>query len=482
MHVAAKRKIINSFLKSTDYFKTICQKLRGIGKSKKIFLEVLLMKRRIALLLASAMLLTSAVAGLTSCSDDEGGSGSGKKGHVYYLNFKPEVDKQWQELAAKYTEETGVQVDVVTAADNKYMEKLTTEIAKEDAPTLFQISGVADLATWDEYCYDLTGSDPINELSSTAYALKNSEGKIKGLGYVSECFGIIVRKDLLEKAGHTLDEIKNFETLKAVAEDITARKEELGFSAFTTPSLGTGNTWRLTNHLSNIPLFYEFKADGLSADNPPATIKGTYLDQYRQMIDLYLNNATVEPSVATGTTVDDARAEFIDGKAVFFQNGDWEYGNITKDGKVTNDQLAMIPMYIGVEGEENQGICAGTQAYWAVNGDAAEEDIQATLDFMKWLMTSDTATTALADEMGFSCTFKSAKTPQNYLDKFNNDYAVAGKEVVTWAFTAQPSENYQLELGSALSSYAVKMDDASWGAVKAAFVDNWATEYAAAHE
>ena len=172
------------------------------------------MKRRIALLLASAMLLTSAVAGLTSCSDDEGGSGSGKKGHVYYLNFKPEVDKQWQELAAKYTEETGVQVDVVTAADNKYMEKLTTEIAKEDAPTLFQISGVADLATWDEYCYDLTGSDPINELSSTAYALKNSEGKIKGLGYVSECFGIIVRKDLLEKAGHTVDEINSFETLK----------------------------------------------------------------------------------------------------------------------------------------------------------------------------------------------------------------------------------------------------------------------------
>lgn len=437
------------------------------------------MKRRLALLLAAAMLLTSAVAGLSSCNGD---GGSNKKGHVYYLNFKPEVDKQWQELAAKYTEKTGVQVDVETAADTQYEQKLLTTIGKDDAPTLFQIKGAAGLATWDEYCYDLTDSEPIKQLSSDAFALKNGEGKVKGLGYVSECFGIIVRKDLLEKAGYKVEDITNFESLKKVAEDITARKEELGFSAFTTPALGKGNGWRLSNHLSNMPLYYEFKDDGLSAANPPASIKGTYLDYYRQMIDLYFNNATVEPSVATGTTVDDARAEFMDGKAVFFQNGDWEYANITKDNALSNDQLAMIPMYIGVAGEENNGLCAGTEAYWAVNGDANEEDIQATLDFMTWLMTDDEATTALADEMGFACTFKSAKTPQNYLDKFNNDYAVAGKTVITWAFTAQPSENYQLELQGALQGYAIKMDDDSWAAVKNAFVDGWATEYAAAHE
>ena len=161
-----------SILKSTDYFEKICQKLRGIGKSKKNFLEVIIMKRRIALLLASAMLLTSAVAGLTACGDEEGGS-NGKKGHVYYLNFKPEVDKQWQELAAKYTEETGVQVDVVTAADNQYEQKLLTEIGKEDAPTLFQIKGASGLATWDEYCYDLTDSDIVKELSTDTFALKN---------------------------------------------------------------------------------------------------------------------------------------------------------------------------------------------------------------------------------------------------------------------------------------------------------------------
>ncbi len=440
------------------------------------------MKRRIALLLASAMLLTSAVAGLASCKEGEGGSDSGKKGHVYYLNFKPEVDTQWQELAAKYTEETGIQVDVVTAANGKYEEKLTAEMAKEDAPTLFQVNGPTGLASWDEYCYDLTDSDVAKELSTDTFALKNSEGKVKGIAYATECFGIIVRKDLLEKAGHTLDEIKNFETLKTVVEDITARKDELGFSAFTTTALDSGNFWRMHTHLANLPLYYEFKADKVDADKDVPSIKGTYIDNYKQIFDLYLNNCTVEPSLTTGMTVDQARDEFVTGKAVFFQNGDWEYGNITKDDVLKDDQIAMIPIYIGVEGEENQGMCAGTENYWVVNGDSADEDIQATLDFMKWLVTSETGTTALADEMGFASPFKSAKAPKNYLDKFNNDSMAAGKEVVTWVFKAMPSEDYKNEVGSALAGYAAKMDDASWNVVKTAFVDGWASEYTKAHE
>lgn len=45
-------------------------------------------------------------------------------GSVYYLNFKPEVDEVWQEIAAAYTAETGVEVKVVTAASGTYEEVL----------------------------------------------------------------------------------------------------------------------------------------------------------------------------------------------------------------------------------------------------------------------------------------------------------------------------------------------------------------------
>ena len=46
------------------------------------------------------------------------------------------------------------------------------------------------------------------------------------------------------------------------------------------------------------------------------------------------------------------------GKAVFYQNGSWAYADLTKAG-MTDDQIGMMPIYIGVDGEENQGLCSG---------------------------------------------------------------------------------------------------------------------------
>lgn len=66
-------------------------------------------------------------------SDAEGGS-------VYYLNFKPEQDEQWQELAAAYTNETGVEVTVVTAASGEYETTLMSEMGKSGAPTMFHVN------------------------------------------------------------------------------------------------------------------------------------------------------------------------------------------------------------------------------------------------------------------------------------------------------------------------------------------------------
>lgn len=68
-------------------------------------------------------------------------------GSVYYLNFKPEQAEQWEALAETYTEETGVPVTVVTAASGTYESQLKSEMAKEEAPTLFQVNGPVGLAT-----------------------------------------------------------------------------------------------------------------------------------------------------------------------------------------------------------------------------------------------------------------------------------------------------------------------------------------------
>ena len=420
------------------------------------------MKKFTSLILALALVLSLAS---VACAEETGS--------IYYLNFKPEVAEAWEALAAAYTAETGVPMTVITAASGTYEDTLKSEIAKTEAPTLFQVNGPIGLKTWKDYCYDMSGSAFYGELTNDAFALKDGDA-VLGIAYLTETYGLITNTALLEKAGYSVADITNFETLKAVAEDITARKDELGFSAFTSAGMDSSSDWRFKTHLANMPIYYEYLADGITSTD---AIKGTYLDNYKAIWDLYINNATCEPTTLAAKTGSDAEAEFQLEEAVFFQNGDWEYGAISE--YIPDENLTMLPIYIGVEGEENQGLCTGTENFLCVNAQASEADIQATLDFLYWLVTSETGTTTLADTMGFDIPFKAAKESTNYFKKVAAESVAAGKTPVTWNFTTMPSETWKNGVGAALTDYA--QGTGEWDAVVTAFVDGWATEIAAAN-
>ena len=431
------------------------------------------MKKFLALILALVMALSLVACG--EKKDDPKTEGDTATGSVYYLNFKPESDAAWQTLAAAYTAETGVPVKVVTAASGEYETMLVSEMDKDGAPTLFQCNE-GGVATWGDFCYDLSSTDVYNELVSKDYALKNANGEVISIAYCLETYGIIVNKALLEKAGHSLDEITNFESLKAVADDIHARAAELGFDAFTSAGLDGSSSWRFSGHLANMPLFYEFRDDSVSSK--PATIKGTYLDNYKNVWDLYITDSATTGAALLTATGDQAEAEFGQGKAVFYQNGTWEYSNLTSAEKfgMNADDLTMIPIYCGVDGEEKAGLCTGTENYWSVNKNAKPEDIQATLDFLKWVVTSDAGTTMMSEQFG-ACPFKSSKAPSNPFSALANEYVANGCYPVTWAFNFTPAVNdWRAAVVDALSKYTA--GNGSWDDVKTAFVDGWATQYA----
>ena len=434
------------------------------------------MKKFLAMLLALVMALSLVACGEQKQPDaDPNEGGDTATGSVYYLNFKPESEDAWQALAKTYTAETGVPVKVVTAASGEYETMLVSEMDKDAAPTLFQCNE-GGVATWGDFCYDLSSTDVYNELASKDYALKNANGEVISIAYCLETYGIIVNKALLEQAGHSLDEITNFESLKAVADDIHARAAELGFDAFTSAGLDGSSSWRFSGHLANMPLFYEFRDDSVSSK--PATIKGTYLDNYKNVWDLYITDSATTGAALLTATGDQAEAEFGQGKAVFYQNGTWEYSNLTAADKfaMNPDDLTMIPIYCGVEGEEKAGLCTGTENYWSVNKNAKPEDIQATLDFLKWVVTSDEGTTMMSEQFG-ACPFLSSKAPSNPFSALANEYVANGCYPVTWAFNYTPAVNdWRAAVVDALSKYTA--DNGSWDDVKTAFVEGWATQYA----
>ena len=418
------------------------------------------MKKIIAMLLAVVMVIGVA-AMATGCKKADEGT---EKGSVYYLNFKPEFDTALQALAKTYTEKTGVQVKVVTAASGSYSDTLTSNI---DDVTIYNIGNAAGLADWDSYALDLTDSAIAKELATNDFNLYNEKGELKAIGNCYESFGIIVNTKLLESAGYRLADITNYASLKQVSEDIHARAAELGFDAFTTSGLAPSSSWRFSGHAATLPLHYE----GVKSQVP--TITGEKLDLFKNLWDLYINNAAADP--ATLTNESDAAAEFKAGKAVFYQNGTWEYAGLIEAG-MTDDQLAMIPMYCGAEGEENAALCSGTENCWAINAKASEANQKASIDFLVWLVTDPDASATYVKELG-AVPFKNCPASSNKFVADGNAMLAAGKTSISWAFNYTPNvDAWRATVVTALASYSA---GGEWSEVVKAFVEGWEIEYKA---
>lgn len=412
-------------------------------------------------------------------------SGDDAKGKVYYLNFKPEAADQWTALAKEYTKEKGVEVKVQTAASGTYEQTLKSEIAKTEAPTLFQVNGPVGYQNWKKYTTDMSNTDVYKELANQDVALKDGD-KVVGVPYVMETYGLIYNKDILNKyfaldgaKATSMDEIDNFDTLKAVADDMQARKDELGIKgAFTSAGFDSSSDWRFKTHLANLPLYYEFKDDNVTEQ--PATIKGTYLPNYKKIFDLYITDSTTDPTQLSAKTGDDANSEFALGEAAFYQNGTWAWTDLQKAG-MKAESVGMMPIYTGVKGEEKQGLATGSENYWCINDKASDADKKATEDFLSWVITSDTGKKAISQDMGFTTPFKTFDDVKfdNPLTEAAVEDQKSGKTQVSWNFTMMPSEEWKNKVGQALLEYA--QGTGKWDAVKTAFVDGWASEYEASH-
>lgn len=399
----------------------------------------------------------------------------GRADGVYYLNFKPEQATQWEKLAQTYTAATGVPVTVVTAASGTYEDTLRSEMEKPEPPTLFQVNGPVGLSAWQDYCLDLTDTALYQHLKSDDFALK-AEGRVLAVAYAIETYGLIYNRELLTKYCRLPDaviqkpeDIRGFAALKAVAEDIQARREELGVQgAFTSAGMDFSSDWRFKTHLANLPLYYEYQSNGGSLN-----IQGTYLRQFRDIWDLYLQNAVCAPTLIGGRTGQDALAEFTLGEAVFYQNGTWAYEDLIAGG-MQDEQLGMLPIYIGAEGEETQGLCTGSENYWCINRQASPEKLEATKAFVEWLITSDEGRQALSRDMGFVTpfdTFAPEETARNPLLASAEKDLAEGHEPVGWLFPSMPSETWKNDLGAAMLEYA--QGTGSWAQVESAFRSGW---------
>ena len=426
-------------------------------------------------------------------------SGCGEKkasGEVYFLNFKPEVADIYKDIAKVYKEETGKTVKVVTAASGTYEQTLKSEIAKTKAPTIFQVNGPIGFSSWDKYCTDLTDTKLYEDLSDKSLAIKK-DGRVYAIPYAIEGYGIIYNKAITDKyfalSGRkstvsSMEEINSFEKLKEVVTDMQAKKTELGIEGvFASTSLGSGEQWRWQTHLANIPMYYEFKEkikDDESTVSYGVSAKETefkYDDKFKNIFDLYTENSVSDKKVLGSKSTSDSMAEFALGRCAMVQNGDWAWSQIesVSGNTVKEDDIKFLPIYMGFDGEENQGICVGTENYLAVNDKASDEEKQNSIEFLEWLFTSKTGKDYVVNKLGFNAPFTSftdSEKPKDPLSREVLRWLESGKNNIEWTFLSFPSEEFKNYFGDALLQYVQGNSD--WDNVKKTFTEKWKSEFA----
>ncbi len=453
-------------------------------------------KKFVSVILAAAVLLcvfTACNGNKNTVTSDVGQNGTQSVKEIRYLNFKPEIAEIYDEIAAEYEKETGVTLIVETAASGTYESTLTARMATSEAPTIFQVNGPIGYASWSEYCADLSDTELYAHLKDKSLAIK-SNGKVYGIPYVVEGYGIIYNEKILEKYFalpekatdyNSADEITSYDALKAVVEDMQKNKEKLGIQGvFAATSLKTGEDWRWQTHLMNIPLSIEFNDKGVDfTGDGYKTIDFAYSENFKNIFDLYLNNSTTDKRQLGTLDVTSSMAEFALGKCAMVQNGNWGASQIlgVSGNTVSAEDIRFMPIYMGIPGEENTGLCIGTENYICINSKASAEEQKAAADFLWWLFSSEKGKKYVTEKLGFISpfdTFSQDETPDDPLARevvrwMNMDNVTN----IPWNFTVFPSVNYKDTLGASLLKYA--QGSLPWEEVKKIAVEEWKNEFGA---
>ena len=244
-----------------------------------------------------------------------------------------------------------------------------------EAPVLFSTSG--GTPSWP--CLDLSDTVACANLACDCFTLTEGD-RVLGIANDVEPFGLIYNTALLARVGYTGVDIDSFSDLKAVAGYVTLHSEDLGFGAFA-------------------PADEEFL--------------GTIPGDPQQLLDLYLKNP--------------APGDLLSGSAVFGFGSLADLERLTSGGEL---QLDMLPLYTGVTGEEAQGVHCIVNSYWCVREDAADEEIQAALAFLNFLVSPRMDGTVPVDDLCLLAPYRQAVYARNSVQqRFRNDIAL-GKNCI----------------------------------------------------
>lgn len=414
----------------------------------------------LTLLTAGVMVATLAGCGGSSAAKATSGdakpaasSGNASGKTLRLVNGKIEVDAQLKELAAKYKEETGVEVQIESMGGGIDIQGTLKGYYQADGmPDIFVNGGRPDFENWKGKLVDLSDEKWV---SDTDAAYKDDDGKVIGFPYTTEAIGLAYNADILEKAGIDPKSITGPESMKKAFETLESKKAELGLDAVIGYCAEATNLyWSTGNHLFGV-----YQDEGLDRDDT------TYLDlladggkldeerfeKYAEMIGLF--NQYSDPNLLVSGTYDQQIKNFSAGKYAFVTQGSWIGSTMTTDDKedyasAGNFTVGMIP-YAFEEGQDT--IMTNSPSWWSVfDNDNAEESKK----FLQWC-SEEPGQDILVNKAGFISPFKSCEfVAADPFAQTITDYTKAGK-TSGWHWMSNKEGFAQNAIGVVYQDYAL---------------------------
>lgn len=392
------------------------------------------MKRLLSLLLAALLLLSLAACGEknptpdASERDTSGTDAPAAATTLTVLSASPALSGALEEIAAAYRAKTGVSLRVQSEPAATYHGALSTALNRTaDAPALFALTGWDDFDAVRDRCADLGGTSLASFLSDRSLSLTDG-GKLKAIPVDVTAWGLLYNEAVTDRyfalkdkktSYASMDEITDFQKLKALCEDMAAHKKELGIDAVFAdlPLRADSADW--LRHAAS-PAVY---ADVKDSDGPvAAAVRGmknfafSLGDRVRDALDLIFGGSVSGRKGLDSVSTADAQKEFAAGKTAFLYSDSDSFSALQKaeGSTLQKDKLHFLPLYLGADGEDATGLTVRVNRYLAVNDRASEAQKQAAVDFLEWLFSAGDGKRFVKENLGYASplsTFEEAELP-----------------------------------------------------------------------
>ena len=371
-------------------------------------------KATLAITLAAAMAATA----VPAMADD--------KVSITIFNSKMEVQSQFEEMAEKYAEDNGINIEVYYSNDT-VAAHLATKYSSGDPYTLAMVDAKDVYSLAKDHAIDMSDQEWVK---NTNYAI-GIDDQINGFPMCVEARGLIYNADAIEAiTGETFNP-DDYKTLDSFKELIEQLKE----GGMETPTGIMKEDWSLGGHFLSqvseeqpdveefITKLHEGEADLINDEK-----FNSLMDFFDVMKE---NNYAKDSAIAAEREVTEMM--LAEGEIAFMYGGNWDWSVINAYDYTEN--MGMMPIPQNTDDGTNEKLVGGGSKYFMIDSSdtTTDEQRQAALDFLEWLADSEEGQKFITEDCALVPAFS------------NNENEVAdplGKSVKKYADEGAMIDNY----------------------------------------